>query len=289
MKRIGFLRFTCLVILCALTVLTLVSCLSADKKVGNHTELSNEFITNVINDDYDDAYAMVEATVIDAEFREYWNQMQYVVDGAENYEIEQIGWNVNTTNGVTTSTTAHQVYFDNGKTILFRVTTQEGIEGIAGIYFSDATEFLNDTETFVPTTRIVLIVYSVLAIAFCIWMLVDCIRRKIKRKPLWIILILVGISFTVTVGETSAFKFMIGLMLQGSSVVADPSILSVVIKLVVPVGAIVYLCLRKKLTAVPESVDSPDGTSEAIDYSESVETSEAPESIENKETSDSNE
>ena len=56
-------------------------------------------------------------------------------------------------------------------------------------------------------------------------------------------------------------NFTVGLMLQSNTVVADPSILSMVTKVVIPLGAILYLCLRKRFTVVPsqpaEAEDAP--------------------------------
>ena len=86
--------------------------------------------------------------------------------------MKQIGWNLNRSNGVTTRTTAYQAELDNGRTVLLRVVTQDGIEGIAGIHFSDITDFLASTEAFVPTVRVILWGVSALAMAFTVWMLV---------------------------------------------------------------------------------------------------------------------
>jgi hypothetical protein len=238
----------------------LISC-TPDMDVGNNTELADQFMDHVIADDYDAAYGLVKATVSDPDFRAYWATVQTVADGAETYEMKQIGWNLNRSNGVTTRTTAHQAELDNGRTVLLRVVTQDGIEGIAGIHFSDITDFLASTEAFVPTVRIILWVVSALAVAFTVWMLVDCLRRKMKYKVVWAILIFFGLCFTFTVGETSNFSFNVGLFFQTSSIEADPGLLAVVTKLVIPVGAILYLCLRKKFTvdpSKPEGEDLPD-------------------------------
>lgn len=248
-------------LLTALVLLvTLISC-TPDMDVGNNTELADQFMDHVIADDYDAAYGMVKATVSDPDFRAYWTTVQTVADGAETYEIKQIGWNLNRSNGVTTRTTAYQAELDNGRTVLLRVVTQDGIEGIAGIHFSDITDFLASTEAFVPTVRVILWVVSALAMAFTVWMLVDCLRRKMKYKVVWAILIFFCLCFTFTVGETSNFSFNVGLFFQTSSIEADPGLLAVVTKLVIPVGAILYLCLRKKFTvepSKPEGEDLPD-------------------------------
>ena len=255
------LRLTLPLVLTALILLvTLISC-TPDMDVGNNTELADQFMDHVIADDYDAAYGMVKATVTDPDFRAYWATVQTVADGAETYEMKQIGWNLNRSNGVTTRTTAYQAELDNGRTVLLRVVTQDGIEGIAGIHFSDITDFLASTEAFVPTVRVILWVVSALAMAFTVWMLVDCLRRKMKYKVVWAILIFFGLCFTFTVGETSNFSFNVGLFFQTSSIEADPGLLAVVTKLVIPVGAILYLCLRKKFTvepSKPEGEDLPD-------------------------------
>lgn len=253
MKQKTVLRLT-LLILCLTAVLSLCSC--TDMEIGDNNELADQFMHCVIVDDYNAAYDLVKATVADPDFRDYWVSIQAAARGAETYELEQIGWHYNSQNGVATRTSAYQVYLDNEHTVLLRVVTQDGIEGIAGIHFSDITDFLAATEAFIPTVRILLWVVSALCIAFTLWMLVDCLRRKMKYKVLWALLILCGVVFTVTVGETANFSFSVGLFFQLSSINADPGIVSVVTKIVVPVGAILYLCLRKKVTVEPPK---PDG------------------------------
>jgi hypothetical protein len=154
--------------------------------------------------------------------------------------------------------------------------TQDGIEGIAGIHFSDITDFLNQTNAFIPTVRIILWVVFGLILAFTVWMFVDCLRRKMKYKVLWAIIILLSIALTFTVGEASSFSFHVGLFLQPSSIEADPGIPAVITKIVIPVGAILYLCLRKRFTAepaapLPESPadPAPDGSSPVFSVSPS--------------------
>ena len=241
-----------LLILCALTLLSLVSC-AADMDVGDNTVLAEQFMYHLMHDDYAAAYDMVKERVSDTDFRAYWATIRTAVADAETYEMEQIGWNVNRSGGLTTRTTAYQVYPDNGRTILLRIVTRDDIECIAGVHFSDVTDFLKHTETFVPTVSIILLVVSGLALAFTVWMFVDCLRRKMKYKVLWAILIFGAIAVTVTSGETSGLQFHIGLALQTSSMVADPGLLAVVTKVAVPVGAILYCCLRKRFTVVPNA------------------------------------
>ncbi len=247
MKHTRLMKLICVVILCITAVLVLVSC-GADIDVGNNGKLGEQFMTFVINDDYKAAYDMVKETVNTGDFKDYWSNIQSVVKDAKSYELKQIGWNVNASGGLTTYTTAYQVHFDNGVVVLFRVITRDDIKGIAGVYFADTTEFINRTASYVPGVNIIFTVISVLSIAFCIWMFVDCLRRKIKKKVLWAIINFAGISFGLTLGESVRLNFMVGLILSRSSIAADPSTLSVAAKIVVPLGAIIYFFLRSKLT-----------------------------------------
>jgi hypothetical protein len=255
------LRLTLPLLMIALILLaTLTSC-TPEVDYGDIIKLSDQFMDYVIADDYDSAYGMVKATVSDPDFRAYWTTVQTVTDGAKTYEMKQIGWNLNRSNGVTTRTTAHQAELDNGSIVLLRVVTQDGIEGIAGIHFSDITDFMASTEAVVPVLQIIVMVFSLICMAFTVWMFVDCLRRKMKYKFVWAILTVFGIALNLTVGETFSFSFHIGLFVQMSTVRVDPGLVAVVTKLVIPVGAILYLCLRKKFTvdpSKPEGEDLPD-------------------------------
>ena len=252
MKNKKILRRALPLLMIALVLLaTLISC-TPEMDVGNNTELADQFMDHVIADDYDSAYGMVKATVTDPDFRDYWETIRSVAEGAETYTKLPVQRNATRSGGVTTITTAYQVNLDNGRIVLLRVVTQDGIEGIAGIHFSDITEFIHTTDTYVPVLQAIVLVFSLLCMAFTIWMFVDCLRRKMKYKHVWALLTVFGIALNLTVGETFSFSFNIGLFVQMSTVQVDPGLVAVVTKLVIPVGAILYLCLRKKFTVDPK-------------------------------------
>ena len=79
------------------------------------------------------------------------------------------------------------------------------------------------------------------------------------------ILTVFGIALNLTVGETFSFSFNVGLFVQMSTVQVDPGLVAVVTKLVIPVGAILYLCLRKKFTVEPPK---PDGEAPADPFAQ---------------------
>ena len=245
------------VILCMLMLFSLVSCTDG-VDTGENDRLSHTFMGHVLADDYDAAYDLVKATVTDADFRAYWENIQTAAEGAESYGMEQISRQSSTSDGLTACTTAYRVQLDNGRIILLRSVTREDIDGIAGIHFSDATEFVHRTDAMIPTAQIIMRVFSVLAFVFVLILFVDCLRRKMKYKLVWVILLFFGFAVTVTVGETSSSSYFIGLMLEASSIQADLGLQAVVVRVMIPVGGVLYLCLRKKFTIDPkESSETP--------------------------------
>jgi len=84
-------------------------------------------------------------------------------------------------------------------------------------------------------------------------MLIDCAKRNIKWKPLWIILILMGM-FTVVISD-SRFSVHIGLVLAEYCHLKLFTSGSFELNLALPVGAIVYFFIRKTLPPKTSPVD----------------------------------
>lgn len=268
MKNVKTITRALAVAVCLILLLSLASCNLAGMEVGNNTELGEQFLDCMVKNDSYGAYELIKNTTDDQEFSDYWEEIMPLVEGATSYEMEQIGWNVSTRNGEVARISAYQVYFDNDKILLLQIYTTDSIEGIAGLNLMDVTEFVTATDAFVPPVNIALIVLSILSIAFMVWMFVDCMRRKIRRKALWAILILVGAGFTLSIGEQMGVKFTLSIALHTSSIAADPSLLSVITKITLPVGAIVYFFLRKKLPLkpTPEEIAAQNAAQAAVDY-----------------------
>lgn len=257
MKKIKIIICALLFSLC---LFWLCSC-TADMNVGNNTVLAEQFMDYLVENESENAFELFKNNVTLQEFNGFWSQLNPVVDGAKSYEMKQVGWNVDFSGGKTTRTTAYQIDLDNGKKALLQVITIDGADGIYGLNLVDTTKFIADTNSFVPIVNLVLKVISIASIGFCIWMIVDCIRRNMKLKWLWIIVICFGFSFSLTLGEKFGIRFMIGLFANFNKIVADPSILSVIVTVVFPVGAIVYFFFRKHLTIPEKSEADQNGDS----------------------------
>lgn len=93
----------------------------------------------------------------------------------------------------------------------------------------------------------VMVVYSVAVIVFVVIMIVDCIRHKVKRRWLWIpVILLASVAVNINmVGDMLNFTFTLGIIVANS--VFGAASTGFAMRVLIPVGAIVYLCLRKKL------------------------------------------
>ena len=190
---------------------------------------------------------MIKETTSQEDFHAFYNQVYPSLSQIKSYELKQVGWYTNVRNGVKSYQTAYQMTTDSGAVWGIRLTTVEGVNGIYGLHMQDNTEFVDQTAS-LKGIDWVLKGVSILVMAFSVWMIVDCAKRKIRKKPLWIILILFGISAGLTFGSAGfSTNFHVGLFISMSGAVVDPVLGSASMNLVVPVGALLYFALRKRL------------------------------------------
>ena len=98
-------------------------------------------------------------------------------------------------------------------------------------------------------TNILLRIYTLLIAAFTVWMIVDCVRREIKHKLLWILVIVLSVAFETLYGNgLSNVMFKFGIHLTMSGVTLDMVEGTVKTFVAIPVGAIIYYALRGRFT-----------------------------------------
>jgi hypothetical protein len=244
-------RFFVLATVLLLLLFSLTACRS-EGDVGDNMELSEQFMAHVMENDYDAAFAMVKATVSDEDFRTYWEGIRAAVDGSKTYEMESIGRTVTTARGITTRVTEFEIKTDTGRTIYLKTVTRTDYEGIAGIQFIDVTETVESSASYLPTVTVILYILSGISICFVALTFVDCLRRKMKYKVVWLLIILFSMGMAVSWGGNAGVSFSMGLFFEPSTIGAVLSRNAVVMVLNIPVGAFSYLCLRKKLFAPEE-------------------------------------
>lgn len=229
------------------------------------------FLDYVLQNDYDAAYAMVSHVAAEDDFLTLWNEMRNVLQNSKSYETEQTGWYQRITNGVTTTEVLFEVVSDDGKVCQVRIYTTDGVEGIAGLHFLDSTAFIQKTEYF-SIVNIFLGIFSLVCLAFSVWMFVDCLKRRLQYKVLWGILTIFHLGFSVTESVSSfSFQFKLYFLFPISRISANSSTLAVSIAVFFPVGAIIYFFMRKRLTIPAEvKAEISDENSEPSESAEDI-------------------
>ncbi len=250
-----------------LFALLLSSCGKEQPRSQSLDVLAESFLDHLLADRYDEAYAILSDTVSEADFALLWNDLRAISVGATAYDLNWKSFEYH----VSSDRPAYhqQTYiltFDHGRTLTLSVTNDEGTTSLSGLYFRDITGFRQDY----TTVNIILGGLALLFMAFRAWMLVDCIRSRIPRKALWIILILLSVTMTVRLGDYLHVGLGMAVVWEELSVLADPVAYALIIRLSVPLGAILYFFLRKrrKLPTPDDATTSPlaDETSGADPY-----------------------
>ena len=262
--------------LCVILILSFVfgGC-SVKENSEESRALCETMLDHIISDDYESAYKMVERVATEKEFDRVWTTMREVLKDSRTYELQQKSWYQNWSNGFTTTEVLFEITTDDGKILQMLIYTRDDIEGIAGLNFKDSTEFAQKTES-LQTVGIFLAIFSLGCLIFTVWMFVDCLKRCKNRKALWAILTLCSAGFSFTLGASSfSFNLRFAILAGMTSVSADSAMLAVTFTVLLPVGALVYFLMRKKLTCSAEEIPANiTEESEEAEISEESETKE---------------
>lgn len=209
-------------------------------------EYAAAFLTALDQNDEDAAYGLLMpgASSPDtfprqfASMRAVWTQY----GGGPGFELEKTSWswNSNTTNGFHRSTVSCVYRVKCGSAVfqldLDREESDNG-QGITAIWLkADAAGAPESAlRGLLPRSAAQWpgVIWGLACLALMIGSLVDCVRKARRHKLLWVVLILlVNITFTLRLNAAA-------------------------VKLLIPLGTILYWCRRKGITAPPEGEQAP--------------------------------
>lgn len=243
------------VVLTALAVLSLSACGNAEinKRLLDSTQI---MVDAIITDDYRKARTVIADSVSDEDMQAIFPELCEYVEGVTEYKLMQTGWRAENKNGMSFYTAAFRMESNVGD---FVINTVEiiGVEGLSSFDITRAEDSLSTPSGMIKAYtgsspwQYVLLGVSALEIAFVVWMIVDCIRRRLRVKWAWILIMLIGMfTLSLTLGDAVAVNFRFGsltyptlLMIAGDTVR---------LWVLFPVGAVVYFFVRKQLTLPPE-------------------------------------
>ena len=183
--------------------------------------------------------------------------------GAADYTLTPTHWNVQTNNGQTRETFQFTLVIGE-RTFLLETLQLSGYEGLANVHMQEIDPAaLTAGSTAAPAFSIWTVVGLVLTVAVfavIIWAFVDALRRPLNRRWLWLLIVVLGnllLVFSVANGQVR-LNYNLGLHLSIAQIAVGDGGFG--IRAMLPVGAIVYLTLRRKL----EKPTGQDGFAEAF-------------------------
>ncbi len=210
------------------------------------------FIDYVIADEKEKTFDLFKDIGTRDDLDVLWNNFRDSAEGSSSADIHMTNFWFFTQDSTDFFKGQYFVEFDNGSSLNLSLNFKDG-ETIYEVIYLDITEFYSNAKNTASILNTVLMILSIIPLGFSVWMIVDIFRRPIRKKVLWIILTVVGISFTFIFGEYgNHISTMIGLIIQTSGAYIDFGYLAVAVKINIPVGAIIYCCLRKRFTVVPQ-------------------------------------
>ena len=230
-------------VLIFLSILFGLCACTAVEQNDNAEQVTESILDGIVSGDYDETRSMFKNIASDKDFRSFFDTVSEMLSDTKSYELKQVGWHSRVDNGISTYSVTFEMSTDDGEKYMVET---HFLKDDNSLYSFNITPTYSMSNNAVIPFQIVFVVISFASCAFCVWMIIDCSRRKIRKKPLWIILILLSFSLMLTFGNELGMNFTLRLNFPLSNVTVAP--MSVAFKLTIPVGAIIYFIVRKKLT-----------------------------------------
>ena len=254
--RKNLVKSVCVIIL---TVLILCSGCAAVLQALENAEVRQStegMLDALIANDFQTAYSLVNKICAEEDFKPAFTQMQELLGNVDTYELKLLSIYTNSTltNGqkVSSVSSVYEMTTQSGRIIVsIRMDDQVGLNSFyltpyekTDYYFTGTLNNLKDA----TGAQWGFLLLNVIAIGFTVFALVDCSRQKIKKKALWILLLLLGfISLGATISSTSfRLNFNVGWITAYSALIRYGSG-TVMLRLMLPVGTIIYFAMRRSL------------------------------------------
>ena len=254
--RKNLVKSVCAIILTVLILCSGCTSVLQDLENAEVRQSTERMLDALIANDFQTAYSLVNKICTEEDFKPVFTQMQELLGNADTYELKllSIYTNGTITNGqkIRSVSSTYEMTTKNGRVIVsIRMDDQIGLNGFyltpyeKTDYYSTGT--LNNMKD-ATGVQWGFLLLNVIAIGFAVFALVDCSRQKIKRKVLWILLILLGfVSLGATMSSASfRLNFILGWITAYSALIRYGSG-TVMLRLMLPVGTIIYFAMRRSL------------------------------------------
>ena len=228
---------------------------------GQIHELTESMINAIRSEDYDTAYSLVAPIHNGQDLIPIFQELHTLLKDLDVYTLMASNINKTSSLGSDVSQTTLRYMLSGGKEELGEVKlyvdvghSSEYPQALTNFHISVHEEV---TQTGSVTTmkgasvgQWIMLIIGLLEIGFILWMFVDCCTHKVKKKWLWLLLIALG-ALIISVNTNNGFRlnFNVGLFLNAYTVAIAYSNGAYLLRVMIPVGAIIYLTQRKALFA----------------------------------------
>lgn len=249
------------ILLVILSVLTMLgSCTQLDDSLDNKDMRADteEMLDSILANDLDGAYALMSDVCSKQQFASVFTQIRELVGNESEYKLSllRIYYNTNVNDGQKVdSVSATYKITCGGKDYVIDVKADSLHKDLAAFYITpyENSEYYQ-TGTLgsmkgANTVQWILLLSNLISIALCIWALIDCSHRRIKKKWLIITMIILGfmsLSVSIAAGYLNfnwsfiSYAKYTALILYGNGALN--------LRFMIPLGAIIYFIIRKRIT-----------------------------------------
>ncbi len=239
------------VTLVVLAVLVFATSCNLSENAPLAQELCRQMTDAILADDFDGAYAVVSAVCSEEEFQPIYGQLRTLLEGVGSYELKQTAFRSELKSGVETYSATYRLVSESQTGLSVEVALSSETEGLIRYVVHQSVSSTGTLATVGQFNPVQwgLLIYSALCIALVVLMVLDCAKRTLNARALWILLIILGHLklYAATVDSTLSTGFRIGALLPFSKLVLYQNG-AFDLALFLPVGAVVYFFLRKRLT-----------------------------------------
>ena len=259
-----------LICLICISILCFASCdehyEDIEKESNKNEELTTKFFNYVLEDKQAEAYKMVKGSCSFEEFSDSYATFREAFEGATEFEIvlyredgstsddyeEDEGYYVYCDN-------VYELELDNGKYLTATVSTSSlSDKTIDFVEVDETTTFRKITGVISPIINIAIVNIYIGTIVFTVFMVIDCAKRRIKLKVLWMFILFAAMTYSLSLGGEFSLGYELGVTLEPSYIEAYPVFETIDIYLSVPAGAIVYFFVREHLPTKPPKKKKED-------------------------------
>jgi len=259
--RTAFALFLCVILLCTGCTAALQNLEDRESRV-----YAEAMLDALMANDFPKAYSLVSALSNEEAFRQTFAQMRGMLQGGDSYQLQLLSIYRSTTlsDGQKTGSVSSVYEVRTGSSrIILSLQTDSQI-GLSGFYL---TPYENTDYYFTGTLakmkgaagiQWVFLLLNILPLGFTVFALADCCRLPIKRKALWILVLLLGFFTCGMTLSATGFRLNVqfGWITAYSALIRYGSG-TVVLRVLLPAGATVYFAMRRSLLSKNEPAGGP--------------------------------